>query len=126
MSAKRCECGNEARFLCDFRLKPTREQALDLFKRGERVNGATVTCDALRSERRANERQAQIDERLGCRHPLTVDEDGPDMAHIRVCVGCGLDYDRSEVIAGLREAIRARRRLPSSPYTGAERSEDPS
>jgi hypothetical protein len=81
---------------------------------------------------RAEQRQAVLDARLGCRHPLTVDEEEllPDeyeqpAAVWRTCVACGEAYDRLAVLARLREDIRARRRLPPSPWTAEERSHDP-
>lgn len=71
-------------------------------------------------ELRAADRQAWLDERLGCRHPLTVDE-GTE----RACVGCGARYDRASHLEQLREDVRARRALPSSPWTAEQRSHDP-
>lgn len=55
---------------------------------------------------------------LGCEH-LVVDEDRE-----RTCLVCGLRYDRAEVLERLKETIRARHRLPPSPWTGAERVMD--
>ncbi len=53
-----------------------------------------------------------------CRH-LTLDD-----GRWRACLVCGVLYDRGRVLAQLREAIRARHRLPPSPWTAAERSVD--
>lgn len=83
-------------------------------------------------ELRAEDRQAQLDARLGCRHPLTVDlepteeDDGYQVvvSQARLCLGCGNFYDRALALRQLREAIRERHRLPSSPWTPGERAED--
>lgn len=56
-------------------------------------------------ELRAEDRQAQLDARLGCRHPLTVDlepteeDDGFQVvtSQARLCLGCGNFYDRGTV-----------------------------
>lgn len=92
---------------------------------------ACVHLDALqlffRRERAREERQAKLNARHGCRHPLVVTEEcdlGTGRV-MRVCVGCGLRYDRTPHAARLEADIRERRRLPSSPWTAAERSEDP-
>jgi hypothetical protein len=91
---------------------------------------ACVHLEALqlffRRESARNERQAQLDWRLGCRHPLTVEEWHEDGNAHRVCVGCGAHYDRSTVRVRLEADIRERHRLPASPWSAAERSEDPS
>lgn len=85
----------------------------------------------LANEERSEERQAQLDARLGCRHPLTVDELEEDWAEQRTrvhreCVGCGLRVEnRGDVFDRLEHDIRERHRLPSSPWSGAERSDDP-
>lgn len=86
----------------------------------------------LANEERAEDRQAQLDARLGCRHPLTVDlepteeDDGYQVvvSQARLCLGCGSFYDRALALRQLREAIRERHRLPSSPWTPGERAED--
>ena len=66
-----------------------------------------------------------------CNH-LTVDEAGhaplvhPGVVQItRRCLLCGFSYDRSEVLLRLRLGIRERHRLPSSPWSAAERAADP-
>lgn len=60
-----------------------------------------------------------------CLHGLTFDEEG-----VRECLLCGLRYDRIGYLArhraAITEAFRERRRAPASPWTGAERSDDPS
>jgi hypothetical protein len=79
----------------------------------------------MRREAAREERQAKLDARLGCLHPLTVDdEEWNESAVWRRCLGCGHVYDRLPHIVALHEAIRARHRLPSSPWTGAERAGD--
>lgn len=79
----------------------------------------------LAREEKREERQAKLDARLGCRHPLTVDDEEWDESAVwRRCLGCGHAYDRLPHIVALHEAIRARHRLPSSPWTGAERAGD--
>jgi hypothetical protein len=87
----------------------------------------------LALEPRREERQAQLDSRLGCRHPLTVDEIEEDWAEQRTrvhreCLGCGLRVEnRGDYFDRLEADIRERHRLPSSsPWSAAERSEDPS
>ena len=69
--------------------------------------------------------------RRDCDHRLVVDErDFEAQAHDRICVFCGACYDRGAVLADLRavivERFRSRRRAPPSPWSGAERSADPS
>lgn len=63
--------------------------------------------------------------RRECTHALLITE-----APHRICVLCGLRYNRDAFLDDLRLAVieryRARRRAPPSPWTGAERSEDPS
>ena len=78
-------------------------------------------CDLLRAQEALGE----------CQHPpaLVVDEErsgGCSRYTARVCVACGLAYDRSEVLVRLRATIRERHRLPPSPWTAEERSADPS
>ena len=83
-----------------------------------------ATIDHRAREQRREDRQAELDARLGCRHPLTVDED-----EARRCLGCGLavpSTKRRATFHALQADIRARRRLPSTPWTAAERSGDPS
>lgn len=44
--AKLCPCGNPALFLCDARVKFTRDELVARARAGERCNGATKSCDA--------------------------------------------------------------------------------
>lgn len=76
-----------------------------------------------------DERQAELDARLGCRHPLTFDEDEPDFVeqrtHVyRTCMGCGLSVDRAPWQERIEQDVRARHALPSSPWSASERSQD--
>lgn len=73
--------------------------------------------------------QAERDRRLGCRHPLTVEDEEPDYAEQRTrvnrtCLGCGMTYERGAFLDRLEADIRERRRLPSSPWSAAERASD--
>lgn len=80
----------------------------------------------MRREAARTERQAELDSRKGCRHPLTVDEDC-DLGTgrlLRRCVGCGYSYDRGAWRRRTRDEIQARHRLPSSPWSAAERAGD--
>lgn len=62
--------------------------------------------------------------RRDCEHGLVVTDDTE-----RLCVLCGVAYDRAAFLERLRadiiERFRARRRAPSSPWSAAERSADP-
>lgn len=42
----------------------------------------------------------------------------------QACITCGEEADRYALLLALREAIRARRRLPPSPWTPGERAFD--
>jgi hypothetical protein len=81
-------------------------------------------------EPRREARQAQLDSRLGCRHPLTVDEIEEDWAEQRTrvhreCLGCGLRVEnRGDYFDRLEADIRERHRLPPSPWTAVERASD--
>lgn len=62
-----------------------------------------------------------------CAHPLADDEQSwdpelLDWATARRCLLCG--EDRTAALAGLREAILARRRLPASPWAPGEQEEE--
>jgi hypothetical protein len=75
-------------------------------------------------EAEREEREERVEPR--CDH-LVYDEleneIGPDWW--RSCVLCGVSYNRSQrVLDPFRERIRARHRLPPSPWTAAERAED--
>lgn len=79
-----------------------------------------------------------------CTHSLVVDEcrggDGEELDYawfvehvtvmdapiyfLRRCLLCGDAYDRMSHMARLRDEIRARHRLPPSPWSGAERSDE--
>ena len=71
-----------------------------------------------------------------CTHPLVVDEpsdEGWRRAALpldrcnsirRRCLLCGFYYHRTGVLERLADSIRARSRLPRSPWSAAERSED--
>lgn len=92
-----------------------------------------ATLDHRAREQRREDVQAVLDARLGCRHPLTVDEahplagSGPQYAGTwRTCLGCGHSYDRGAHVEHLRRTIRERHRLPSTPWTASERASDPS
>ena len=70
-------------------------------------------------------RQRKLDARLGCLHPLTVDEEDMGLTRVaRRCVGCDYAYDREPVMERLRDDIRARHRLPASPWSAGERASD--
>ena len=57
---------------------------------------------------------------------MVVEEPHPDFHEgtWRRCLLCGLAYDRSRILHRLRAGITERHRLPSSPWTAAERAED--
>ena len=66
-----------------------------------------------------------------CTHALTVDDDDwtdylrtARVAIRRTCLLCGMRYDRSAFLLKLERMIRDRYRLPKSPWTAAERSEE--
>jgi hypothetical protein len=76
----------------------------------------------LRLEEAREARQAWLNEQLGCHHPLVVNEGSE-----RVCFACGARYSKAAYdvqCLRLRDAIRERHRLPSSPWSAAERSGD--
>ncbi len=65
-----------------------------------------------------------------CDHALVVDEEPvsgrglvPD-ERWRACLLCGVRYDRAFLLRKLRLAIQDRYRLPTSPWTAAERSDE--
>jgi hypothetical protein len=76
----------------------------------------------LRLEEAREARQAWLNEQIGCRHPLVVNEGSE-----RVCFACGSRYSKAAYdvqCLRLRDAIRERHRLPTSPWSAAERSVD--
>lgn len=97
------------------------------FLKVDRCAHVTEARATLRREHARDERQAELDARLGCRHPLTYDEDEPDFVeqrtHVyRTCMGCGLSVDRAPWQERIEADIRDRHRLPSSPWTAEEQS----
>lgn len=58
-----------------------------------------------------------------CSHRLAVDEDSPRLpgGTVRRCLTCGEAYERGSL---LRRVVLDRHRLPPSPWTASERSED--
>lgn len=70
--------------------------------------------------------------RRPCAHRLLATEaslGNQGLVLTRLCVLCGLSYDRAPILDRLRAAIveryRAKRRAPPSPWTAEERSDDP-
>lgn len=64
-----------------------------------------------------------------CTHAVAVGDDEllgepPQLTEVRRCLLCGLSYDRDAHWRRLELAIRARYRLPRSPWSAAERAED--
>lgn len=95
----------------------------------DRCQHVTAAETFFRRERARDERQAELDARLGCRHPLTFDEDEPDFVeqrtHVyRTCMGCGLSVDRAPWQERIEADIRERHRLPATPWSASERASD--
>lgn len=63
------------------------------FLKVDRCQHVETARQLLANERRAEERQAELDARLGCRHPLTFDEDEPDFAEQVQEVTRAADYN---------------------------------
>ena len=140
-------CGGKGEFLCDALVEPTREQMIERHKAGGHVNRWKPTCDkpfcracrtqvgamivCSRGRGGASSARDSIDhcpehappKPAPCTHALVVDEPGPrdpQLPRMRSCLLCGHAYDRADYLRRLERDIRARYRLPSSPWAGGE------